>query len=107
MLPEDVNWEWDTVRMDSAETDYFPAISGVLVLGIGDAAASVIGTLFGRQRWSKTNRKTLEGSLGAVLTVLLAAAGIAWSSQMVHRHLFRWFAPPIPETTVRHIPSPP
>lgn len=80
-------------------TDYFPVICGVLVLGVGDAAASVFGTLFGRRQWGAENKKTLEGSLGAVLSILVCAVGIAWSCQQVHRRMFRWFAPPVPETT--------
>ncbi|KAL5525875.1 hypothetical protein ACEPAG_7213 [Sanghuangporus baumii] len=47
--------------------------TGVLVLGIGDAMASVIGRRVGRTRWSATSLKTVEGSTAFVVSVVMCA----------------------------------
>jgi len=44
-------------------------LAGVLVLGVGDAIAAVVGVRFGRTRWPG-NFKTVEGTLAAVLSML-------------------------------------
>ncbi|CAK0785366.1 hypothetical protein CVIRNUC_008574 [Coccomyxa viridis] len=44
--------------------------SGIMVLGIADSAASAIGRRFGRRRLLGT-RKTLEGTLGAILCTVV------------------------------------
>lgn len=46
------------------------AFSGIMVLGIADSAASAIGRRYGRHRILGT-RKTLEGTLGAVLCTVM------------------------------------
>ena len=46
------------------------AFSGIMVLGIADSAASAIGRRYGRHRILGT-RKTLEGTLGAVLCTMV------------------------------------
>ncbi|EOD38721.1 hypothetical protein EMIHUDRAFT_122165 [Emiliania huxleyi CCMP1516] len=46
-------------------------LAGVLVLGVGDAMASLVGVRFGRTRWPRS-RKTLEGSAAAAGSTLLA-----------------------------------
>ena len=47
--------------------------AGVLVLGIGDAMASIVGVYAGRTRWPHS-RKTLEGSAGGAVAMLLTLA---------------------------------
>jgi len=42
--------------------------AGILVIGVGDALAALIGTRYGRHRWANSS-KTLEGSLAAVVGV--------------------------------------
>ena len=45
--------------------------AGVIVLGIGDAMASLVGVYAGRTRWPRS-QKTLEGSGAALVAMLLA-----------------------------------
>ena len=46
-------------------------LAGILVLGVGDAMASSIGTRFGSMRWPGGGGKTLEGSAAAWASMLL------------------------------------
>lgn len=50
----------------------FPAMSGVMVLGVMDSAASFFGTRFGRHKWPGT-KKSIEGTCSAVLSSVLFA----------------------------------
>lgn len=47
--------------------------TGILVLGVGDALASVVGKRLGRHRWSAGSLKTVEGSVAFVLSVVSCA----------------------------------
>ncbi|KAJ6577375.1 hypothetical protein B0H19DRAFT_1207859 [Mycena capillaripes] len=47
--------------------------TGVLVLGIGDALASIVGKRHGRHAWSPTTSKTLEGSAAFAASVVASA----------------------------------
>lgn len=54
-------------------------ISGVVCVGMGDAAASLIGRRFGRRRWCWSGGKSLEGSFAfAVAVVLGLSAAKLW-----------------------------
>ena len=54
-------------------------VSGVICVGMGDAAASLIGRRFGRRRWCWSGGKSLEGSLAFALAVVLGLTlGRAW-----------------------------
>ncbi|GAA5882008.1 hypothetical protein JCM3774_003239 [Rhodotorula dairenensis] len=46
--------------------------TGVLVLGIGDSLASIIGKLWGRKRWPGTS-KTVEGTIAFITSVTFCA----------------------------------
>ncbi|MCJ1266236.1 hypothetical protein MMC22_006119 [Lobaria immixta] len=67
-------WEgWDVSTRDLG------MISGVVCVGMGDAAASLIGRRFGRRRWCWSGGKSLEGSLAfAVAVVLGLSAAKLW-----------------------------
>ncbi|KAF5392340.1 hypothetical protein D9757_001518 [Collybiopsis confluens] len=47
--------------------------TGILVLGVGDALASIVGKRIGTHRWSPTTNKTLEGSFAFILSVVISA----------------------------------
>lgn len=49
--------------------------AGILSLGIGDTMASMVGHKYGVLRWSKTGKKTIEGT-AAGITSMLAACSI-------------------------------
>ncbi|XP_057749846.1 dolichol kinase EVAN-like isoform X1 [Arachis stenosperma] len=44
--------------------------AGILSLGIGDTMASLIGHKYGVLRWSKTGKKTIEGTAAGITSVL-------------------------------------
>lgn len=46
-------------------------VSGVVCVGMGDAAASLIGRRFGRRRWCWSGGKSLEGSAAFAVAVIL------------------------------------
>lgn len=58
------------------------SLSGVLSLGFGDAAASIIGKRFGCYRWPGT-KKTVEGTAAFIIAVLLSSLVIVYSSALV------------------------
>ncbi|KZO89897.1 hypothetical protein CALVIDRAFT_547708 [Calocera viscosa TUFC12733] len=48
-------------------------LTGVLLLGVGDALASIIGRKIGKHRWSSVSGKSLEGSAALAVSVWLFA----------------------------------
>jgi len=67
-------WEgWEVSRRELS------MVSGVVCVGMGDAAASLVGRRFGRRRWCWSGGKSLEGSLAFALAVILGLSlGRAW-----------------------------
>lgn len=54
-------------------------VSGVVCVGMGDAAASLIGRRYGRRRWPWAGGKSLEGSLAFAVAVTVGLVfGKAW-----------------------------
>ena len=62
--------------------------SGVLSLGIGDAAASYVGSKYGRRKWP-SGSKTVEGTLASMSAMLLFGALLHYSGINVTFHLFK------------------
>ncbi|CAO0796583.1 unnamed protein product [Mucor circinelloides] len=58
------------------------SLSGVLSLGFGDAAASIVGKRFGRYRWPGT-KKTVEGTAAFIIAVFFSSWLIVYSSALV------------------------
>ena len=57
-------WEgWDVRQREVS------MVSGVVCVGMGDAAASLIGRRYGRRRWCWSGGKSLEGSLAFAVAV--------------------------------------
>lgn len=50
------------------------ATAGLVVIGVGDACAAVVGSRWGRLRWSATNRRTVEGTIA----MAVASAAAYW-----------------------------
>jgi dolichol kinase len=64
---------WDVDRRDLS------MISGVVCVGMGDAAASLVGRRYGRRKWPWSGGKSLEGSLAFTAAVALGLAmGKVW-----------------------------
>jgi dolichol kinase len=58
------------------------SLSGILSLGFGDAAASLIGKRFGQYRWPGT-KKTVEGTLAFIVAVFSSSFVIVYCSALV------------------------
>ncbi|KAG8496211.1 hypothetical protein CXB51_009155 [Gossypium anomalum] len=56
--------------------------AGILSLGIGDTMASMVGHKYGVLRWSKTGKKTIEGTAAGITSVLAACSVLLplWAS---------------------------
>ncbi|KAK1266371.1 hypothetical protein QJS04_geneDACA000202 [Acorus gramineus] len=59
--------EWLSLRYNDRPLAPF---AGILSLGIGDTMASMVGHKYGVLRWSKTGRKTIEGTVAGIASVL-------------------------------------
>lgn len=98
---------WDVVSRDLS------MISGVVCVGMGDAAASLIGRRFGRTKWFWEGGKSVEGSLAftVAVTVGLMAAHAwlhlgGWQSTALYNggSIFReWFRQALRSTLPRCI----
>lgn len=69
-------WEgWEVASRDVS------MVTGVVCVGMGDAAASLIGRRYGRRKWPWAGGKSLEGSVAFAIAVTLGLAfGRAWLS---------------------------
>lgn len=65
-----------------------PLLAGVLAVGVGDTAASVGGTYFGRRRWAGT-KKTVEGSLCGIVAQLVVV-GVLVGAGLVELSVAGW-----------------
>jgi dolichol kinase len=64
---------WDVDRRDVS------MVSGVICVGMGDAAASLIGRRYGRRKWPWAGGKSLEGSVAFAVAVTLGLVfGRVW-----------------------------
>ncbi|CAO1635282.1 unnamed protein product [Parajaminaea phylloscopi] len=63
--------------------------TGVLILGIGDALASIIGRRYGRLHWPRSS-KTMEGSAAFFISVIAAAWLLRLTGWCDHFSLWRY-----------------
>jgi dolichol kinase len=71
-------WLSLSVNKTTNDTSTFPeSLAGILSTGIGDAAASIIGSSFGRVRIAGDSRKTLEGTVAGATAMLMSSWGMA------------------------------
>jgi phosphatidate cytidylyltransferase len=60
----------------------------IVIIALTDTLAMLVGTSFGRHRWTKISpNKTVEGSLGSLAIVTLVAVAATWVPQL---HLQWW-----------------
>ncbi|KAI3876894.1 hypothetical protein MKW92_016919 [Papaver armeniacum] len=69
---------WDVHFLKWLSTDFndrlLAPFAGILSLGIGDTMASMVGYKYGVLRWSKTGKKTIEGTAAGITSVLAACS---------------------------------
>ena len=53
-------------------------VAGVICVGLGDSAASIIGRRFGRRKWGWSGGKSLEGSLAFMVAVGMGLCVARW-----------------------------
>lgn len=75
------------IELEAAGT-LLPLLAGILAVGVGDTAASVGGTYFGKRHWFGT-RKTVEGSLCGIVAQMLLV-GLLVSLGMIKMSLPAW-----------------
>jgi dolichol kinase len=70
----DGSWQgWEAMTRDVS------MVAGVVCVGMGDAAASLIGRRYGRRKWPWAGGKSLEGSLAFAVAVTIGLVfGKAW-----------------------------
>lgn len=56
--------------MPANDTALLPLLSGVLTVGIGDAAASFVGSNWGKHKLNES-RKTMEGLVACIISQLI------------------------------------
>ncbi len=57
-------------HFDNLNMNKIYGVSGIIILGIGDALAAIIGSKYGQIKWPNSN-KTFEGTLAAIISSLL------------------------------------
>ncbi|TIA93649.1 hypothetical protein E3P99_00091 [Wallemia hederae] len=56
-------------------------LSGVLVLGVGDAMASIVGKKIGKHRWTRLSKKSVEGTIGFALHSTASMSTVATTAR--------------------------
>ncbi|XP_072162613.1 dolichol kinase isoform X2 [Bemisia tabaci] len=67
--------------------DLIPLLAGILSIGIGDTAASVFGSKFGRRLWPGT-RKTKEGTVACILSQTLFLVTLVYFNVLTYTCIF-------------------
>ncbi|XP_037952543.1 dolichol kinase [Teleopsis dalmanni] len=64
-------------------------MSGLLATGVGDAAASVIGSKFGRSKWHH-NSRSFEGTFAFIVSIMLSIIALYYADYIPMTHP-KWF----------------
>uniref|UniRef100_A0A182Y430 dolichol kinase n=1 Tax=Anopheles stephensi TaxID=30069 RepID=A0A182Y430_ANOST len=73
---------------DSSGLQMLTLSAGVLSIGIGDTAASVVGYHFGRHKWHASTNKSVEGTVASVVFQAVAVAA-AYHLGVIHPTVLR------------------
>ncbi|XP_035896083.1 dolichol kinase [Anopheles stephensi] len=73
---------------DSSGLQLLTLSAGVLSIGIGDTAASVVGYHFGRHKWHASTNKSVEGTVASVVFQAVAVAA-AYHLGVIHPTVLR------------------
>ena len=83
---------WFTCDLKSANK--LVLLSGVLSVGVGDSAASFIGSRYGRIKWPRSNNKTIEGTVSSIIAQLVVLEFFVLTNLLEYHNLLDlsvWF----------------
>ena len=77
-----------TLWLPTESMGMLPLMSGVLTIGIGDTAASFVGSKWGKHKWVKSE-KSIEGTIACVFTQLILIFGFASIGMLKMLNIFK------------------
>ena len=82
---------WITYDLTSANK--LVMLSGALSVGIGDSAASIVGSCYGYYKWPYSPKKSVDGTIASVVSQVLLLLILAFASVIHHGYVSRAFLP--------------
>jgi dolichol kinase len=82
---------WITYDLSSANK--LVILSGALSVGIGDSAASIVGSCYGYYRWPYSPKKSVDGTLASVVSQVLLLLILSFANVIHHSYVSRAFLP--------------
>ena len=68
-------------------------LSGALSVGIGDSAASIVGSCYGYYKWPYSPKKSVDGTIASVVSQVFLLLILAFTSVIHHGYVSRAFLP--------------